>query len=199
MTFRLVEYDPIWPAEFELQRSALTQIFAGTCADIEHIGSTAVPGLCAKPIIDILLGAASLADIEQKIDALSVAGVNYVREHEREIPMRRYFVKPESKALRVNLHAVCRGSSIWREHLAFRDRLRSDSVVRDEYATLKKNLLSQYSNDRPAYTAAKAPFIQQVIAGALVGARNVVQAVTRIDGTGTEGRADLLDPLHTAG
>lgn len=170
MTYRIDEYSPRWSEEFDIQREALERAFEGTSIAVEHIGSTSVPGLCAKPIIDILLGASSLHDIEQRIEALRIRGFNYIQEHEDKLPERRYFVKPESGSLRVNLHAVCLGSKFWNDHVAFRDRLRSDPSLRDEYARLKKALLLLHPGDRPAYTSAKAPFIQQVLASAASGA-----------------------------
>ena len=157
-------YSPDWPTKFHAIRKDLLSVFAPTLVTIEHIGSTSVPDLAAKPVIDVLLGARSLADIESKIKPLSEIGYSYVPKYEREIPMRRYFVKSLATSLRVHLHAVEFDSRIWREHLAFRDRLRADAILRSEYQALKLRLAAEFADDKSAYTAAKATFIQAVLA-----------------------------------
>ncbi len=146
-------------------------MFAQHPTEIEHIGSTSVPGLCAKPIIDVLVGTDSLAVIEAETPSLSAAGYEYVSKYESDLPMRRYFVRFESEGPRVNVHAVCKGSKFWTEHLAFRDALRASVRVRDAYANLKLELARTHKNDRPAYTAAKAPFIVQVLSSVRASAQ----------------------------
>jgi GrpB-like predicted nucleotidyltransferase (UPF0157 family) len=165
MTFSVLAYCDRWPVHFGAIRGELMQAFDGASIEIEHIGSTAVPGLCAKPVVDVLVGAASLAVIEAAIPRLDGAGFRYVSRHEAELPMRRYFVKAEGEAPRVHVHGVCTGSTIWHEHLRFRDALRTDPVLRGAYAQLKRELARIHSDDKSAYTAAKAPFIRQVLAG----------------------------------
>lgn len=155
---------PEWPRLFLALRYELRAAFAPTPADIEHIGSTSVPGLAAKPVIDILVGAASLADIESRIPALIAAGFTYRPEHEDELPTRRYFTKTPPGSLRVHLHAVERGGHLWRDHLAFRDALRSDGDLRDRYQALKLELAQRFAHDKAAYTEAKGPFIRDAIA-----------------------------------
>ena len=163
-TVILTPYSFNWPTQFHATREALLSIFAPTVVTIEHIGSTSVPGLAAKPFIDVLLGARSLTDIESKIKPLNEIGYSYVPKYEREIPMRRYFVKSSATSLRVHLHAVELHSRIWQDHLAFRDALRADANLRDQYQTLKLQLEEEFADDKSAYTAAKGPFIQAVIA-----------------------------------
>jgi GrpB-like predicted nucleotidyltransferase (UPF0157 family) len=170
MTYRIEEYSPRWAQEFAVQRVALMAAFAEIPIRIEHIGSTSVPGLCAKPIIDILLGAPSLRDIEQCIEALRARDFKYIPEHEDLLPERRYFVKPESCSPRVSLHAVRLEGKFWQEHITFRDSLRADQNLRDEYARLKRALFLLHPGNRPAYTSAKAPFIQRVLVSAGSGA-----------------------------
>ena len=163
-TVILTPYSPDWPNQFHAIREELLSAFAPTVVTIEHIGSTSVPGLAAKPVLDVLLGASSLADIESKIKPLSEIGYSYVPKYEREIPMRRYFVRSSATSLRVHLHAVELDSRIWQEHLAFRDRLRADANLRSEYQALKLRLAEEFADDKAAYTAAKGPFIQAVLA-----------------------------------
>lgn len=163
MTFRIDPYSADWPRQFSLVAQQLHAVFAGRVVEIEHVGSTAVPGLCAKPVIDVLLGAPSLEDIEAVIPQLAAQGYAYVNKYETELPMRRYFVKPQGQTLRVHLHAVCTGSAFWNEQLAFRDALRASTQLRDAYVNLKLRLARTHEQDKAAYTAAKAPFIVQVL------------------------------------
>lgn len=164
MTFRIVAYSEDWPREFAVIRGQLSACFRQPSIKIEHIGSTAVPGLCAKPVIDVLLGAASLARIEAAIPRMEAVGYAFVSKYETELPMRRYFVKPESPMCRVHVHGVCKDSRIWNEHLAFRDALRADPSLRDTCARLKLELVRIHAGDKAAYTAAKAPFISRILA-----------------------------------
>lgn len=130
---------------------------------IEHVGSTAVPGLAAKPIIDIMVGLSGLAQAEARVDALEVLGYEYVPEYEDELPDRRYFRRPATRPRTHHLHCVERGSDFWTRHLAFRDRLREDGRVARAYGKLKVRLAEVHRTDGPAYTAAKSPFIEGVL------------------------------------
>lgn len=161
-------YSTEWPDLFRAVREELLSVFTPTVVDVEHIGSTSVPGLAAKPVIDILLGANSLTDIESHIGPLSELGYAYVQKYERELPMRRYFVKSPAASLRVHLHGVALGSRLWQEHLAFRDALRADDSLRAQYQSLKLHLAQVFGGDKSAYTAAKDPFIQSVLTAAVV-------------------------------
>lgn len=160
----VVPYSTDWPGLFAAIRDELVSVCAPTRVAVEHIGSTSVPGLAAKPVIDVLLGAPSLADIAAQIPALRDCGYAYVPKYERELPMRRYFVKSPAASLRVHLHGVERDSRSWREYLAFRDTLRADATLRAQYDTLKLHLAEAHALDKAAYSAAKGPFIQAVVA-----------------------------------
>ena len=159
----IAPYSPQWPVEFSRERDRLRCAFGGAPVAIEHIGSTAVPGLGAKPVIDILLGAASLAVIEAHIGTLGAIGYRYVPEFETTLPQRRYFSKPAGDAAPVHLHAVESGGTFWREHLAFRDALRREAALRAEYLALKQRLALRFGPDRAGYTDAKAGFIRGVL------------------------------------
>ena len=160
-------YSPQWPDAFRAAREDLLRAFSPCDIRIEHVGSTAVPGLAAKPVLDILVGAASLEAIEAKIPGLQRAGYEYVHKYERELPDRRYFVKA-ADPLRLHVHAVALGSAFWVEHLAFRDLLRADDAVRSAYQDLKLGLAARYPSDKRAYQAAKGHFIQSALAAAAV-------------------------------
>lgn len=142
-------------------------MFGSTAIQIKHIGSTSIVGLNAKPVIDILLGAPSLQEIESCIGVLEEHGYTYVMKYETELPQRRYFVKAVtmSTPFRLHVHGVTIGFTMWREHLYFRDQLRSDPALREAYRRLKQRLASQFAHDKSAYTDAKSPFISAVLAG----------------------------------
>ena len=163
-TVHIAAYSPQWPQVFAQLRGRLLRAFAGEAATVEHIGSTAVPGLSAKPVIDVLLGAASLAVIEARIEALAAQGFEYIPKHERVLPQRRYFVARPPGGLRVHLHGVVEGEPLWRAHLDFRDALRSDAQLRARYLALKRRLAAEHADDKAAYTEAKGPFIREVLA-----------------------------------
>jgi GrpB-like predicted nucleotidyltransferase (UPF0157 family) len=161
----VIPYASDWPSQFARVQAELLLGFADIFVQVEHIGSTSIPGLASKPVIDVLLGARSLAAIESKIGNLALLGYQYVPKYEQAIPMRRYFVKPEeNSALRVHLHAVVVGSPIWQEHIAFREALRSDDALRVQYQALKVELAAQFPHDKTSYTQAKAPFVRSVLA-----------------------------------
>lgn len=157
--------DPAWPAQFASLAAELAPCLPAR-AQLEHIGSTAVPGLCAKPVLDLLLGVGALAEVDDAlIAALARLGYGYRPAYEAQIPERRYFVREAGLLPRVHLHAVQRGGVIWRAQLGFRDALRDSPKLRDEYAGLKQALALQHAGDKSAYTEAKSPFIRQVLAG----------------------------------
>lgn len=161
----VVPYSTRWRALFDTLRDELHEVFAPGAVRIEHIGSTAVPGLAAKPVIDILLGAPSLDAIEARVDALADRGYRYVPEYERDLPMRRHFVR--TAQLRVHLHGVAFDSPLWRDQLTFRDALQADAALRERYAALKLGLAQAHAHahaqDKSAYTAGKGPFIRTVL------------------------------------
>ena len=112
------------------------------------IGSTAVPGLGAKPILDIMVGVSDLAKVEARITDLETAGYEYVPEYEAELPDRRYFRKPRTGTRRFHLHCVRLGGRFWSGHLLFRDYLRENPDVARAYFELKLDLASRFRLNR---------------------------------------------------
>jgi GrpB-like predicted nucleotidyltransferase (UPF0157 family) len=161
----VVPYDPEWPRQFDQERAVLGSVFAGTEAAIEHVGSTAVPGLGAKPVVDIMVGLSHLAEAEGRIAALDAADYKYVQKHERQFPERRYFRKPRLGPSGYHLHCVIKGSEFWVRQLAFRDYLRAHPESAAAYYELKRELAVRLS--REEYTEAKSPFIEGILASAL--------------------------------
>lgn len=160
----VVPYSSDWPLQFERMRVELIAVFEHASIQVEHIGSTAVPGLAAKPVVDVLLGADALAVIESSIGDLGRLGYAYVSRYESELPMRRYFTRDASRnSARVHLHGVVCGSLLWQRHLAFRDALRSDAALRAAYQSLKLELAARFPDDKASYTAAKEPFIRSIL------------------------------------
>lgn len=164
-TVELTPYSPLWPAVFDIERERLAALFAAEDVAIEHIGSTAVPGLGAKPIIDIMLGVAALEVVERRIDALAAEGYRYVKEFEMAVPERRYFDKREGNPGRFHLHAVAKEGEYWRRHLAFRDALRADPALAERYWRMKQRMTARHPNDRSAYIEGKTDFIRAVLQG----------------------------------
>jgi GrpB-like predicted nucleotidyltransferase (UPF0157 family) len=158
----LVPYDPSWPARFEQERRRLGQVLGPWLAGpIEHIGSTAIAGMPGKPIIDIM---ASIGDLDAARPAIAAAeGAGYVHYPYRADVMH-WFCKPSAARRTHHLHLVPHASPLWRERLAFRDRLRADGALAAEYAALKMSLARRFRHDREAYTDAKGPFVARVLA-----------------------------------
>ena len=160
----VVPYDPVWVACFSAERERLLALFAPREARIEHVGSTSVPGLAAKPIVDMLLGVRRLADVERRIPVLEARGWEYVPEHEAVFPERRFLARPRRRPRTHHLHAVEIGSRFWNDHLAFRDQLRARPEDAAAYGRLKRELAARHGSDRSAYTEAKTSFVEAILA-----------------------------------
>lgn len=160
---RLEPWSAFWVRSFEDEARRLKRVFAGPDVRVEHIGSTAVPGLPAKPIIDVLVGVHALTEAESRIEAMEEIGYEYVPAYESEIPERRYFRKPRTRPRSHHVHCVVRGGPLWSRHLAFRDHLRTHPETASAYGTLKQELAARHGADRAAYLAGKEPFIRQVL------------------------------------
>jgi len=162
----IVPYDRSWPLRFAAEAALIHSVFDPATVDVQHIGSTAVPGLGAKAIVDIMLGARTLAEVVDRIPLLRALGYEYVPSLESAFPERRFFAKPSLSAPEVHVHAVERSSRFWQQHLQFRDALRSDPGVAARYFALKTDLAVHYGNERDRYSAAKAAFIESVLTNA---------------------------------
>ena len=161
----VVDYDPQWSILYKKEKAEILRVIGDKVVAIEHIGSTAVPGLGAKPIIDIMTAVRHLSDADQCIQPLESIGYEYLPEPETQIPEWRYFRKGPQKAHR-HLHMVELTSDFWRRVLLFRDYLRSHSRIAREYYDLKKQLATERGLDRKDYTDAKTAFIRSIIARA---------------------------------
>lgn len=154
-------YSEEWPRRFAEERALLEgALHPWLAGPIEHVGSTAVPGLAAKPVIDIMAGVHSLEASRPALAALEPLG--YLHAPYRAEVMH-WLCKPGAEVRTHHLHLVPVGSSRWNDAIAFRDRLRSDRALADAYAALKRDLARKHPNDREAYTEAKRPFIEMVL------------------------------------
>lgn len=162
---RISPYDAGWPASFEKERTALdAAIGAWASGGIHHVGSTAVPGLDAKPVIDILVGVEELGT--SRVCFKPLAGLGYLYAPYRHEEMH-WFCKPHPSRRTHHLHLVPSSSQRYADELAFRDRLRANSDLAREYVTLKRDLAARFPDDREAYTDAKADFIREALSGQL--------------------------------
>jgi GrpB-like predicted nucleotidyltransferase (UPF0157 family) len=132
-------------------------------ARVEHVGSTAVPGLAAKPILDLQAAVGDLHCAPGIAAVLASVGWHYVEPEIDGRSWRRFFVKVTDGRRAAHLHVMTRNSTRWDEQLAFRDALRADPTLVESYAALKGTLAAQHADDREAYTAAKADFVQTVL------------------------------------
>ena len=153
------EYDPAWPEQFELEAGLIRRALGENCLEIYHIGSTSVPGLAAKPIIDIMPVVHSLDGVDEASDALEALGYEYLGEF--GIPGRRYLRKGgDERTHQVHIFAQGDGANITR-HLAFRDYLRAHPAAREEYAALKRALAERYPYDIESYCDGKDAFVKR--------------------------------------
>ena len=164
----IVDYDAQWPLLYRKEEALILRSIGQFTVAIEHIGSTSVPGLGGKPIIDIMVAVHSLVDAEKCIKPLESIGYEYVPELEASLPERRYFHKGHPpKEQHYHLHMVELNGHLWKLQLLFRDYLRNHPETAREYFELKKRLAIKYGSDREGFTHAKTSFIESVTAKAI--------------------------------
>jgi GrpB-like predicted nucleotidyltransferase (UPF0157 family) len=150
-----------------VQRPSVERILAPwLVAPVEHVGSTAVPGLAAKPVVDMVAGVRGLAESRPCIDLLSADGWLWAAYRE---DVEHWFCRPSPEHRTHHLHVVEHRGPLWRDMLDFRDALRTDDDLRDQYAALKIDLATRHRDDREAYTEAKSGFVQAALAAARSG------------------------------
>jgi GrpB-like predicted nucleotidyltransferase (UPF0157 family) len=161
-------HDPRLIEQAEIERARLAELLGPWLADgVEHVGSTSVPGLAAKPIIDLM---AQVVDLDTVVDEageqLWAAGWHYVPPDLDGRRWRRFFVKPDPSGQHryAHLHVIGVGHPRWAQQIAFRDALRRDADLARRYGDLKRGLAAEHPDDREAYTEAKAEFITEALA-----------------------------------
>lgn len=154
------DYDPAWPAIFQEIRAYVWPAIADVALDIEHVGSTSVRGLKAKPVIDACIVVASRAEVPACIERLATIG--YVHRGDLGVPEREAFARPEHLP-RHHLYLSHRGSLSLRNHLGFRDYLKFNPAAAREYGNLKAELARKFPGDIDAYIMGKTPFVLGVL------------------------------------
>lgn len=171
---RLGPYDPDWPARYAEEAELLRHTLGGSLIAIEHVGSTAVPDLAAKPVIDILAAVRSLDEFPEVMARLEGIGYVYTPESEADDPSRRVFRKgpPDPTRFRTHhLHVTEHGGYYWRRLIAFRDHLRSHPEDAAAYLALKQDLATRHAADPARYTREKRDFVREIEKKAGIPAR----------------------------
>ena len=185
MKIRFEKYNPVWKQSFEQIKNELTDTIGFISPRIEHIGSTSVEGLSAKPIIDILVGLKNDGDLDKTIRPLTDKGYIYYEKYNTDMPYRRFFVRlkdnagrPESPVIiraddeipdyladlrnrLAHIHILTYNSEHWTRHIAFRDYLRSHPHIREEYRQLKELLSAREWRDGNEYNEGKDDFMKR--------------------------------------
>jgi GrpB-like predicted nucleotidyltransferase (UPF0157 family) len=165
----VVPYDPRWPHAFATASAEVAAALGANLLDIHHIGSTAIPGMHAKPVIDMLAVVAGMAAVAARDAQMRALG--YEPMGEFGIAGRRYFRRDNSAGERTHqVHAFAKGSPHVQRHLAFRDFMRAHPEPAKQYAALKRRLADAHPNDMEAYMDGKERFIKEMEAQALAGA-----------------------------
>ena len=155
----VVDYDPTWPGRFRDWRDRLHEALGDNAVAIEHVGSTSVPGLAAKPIVDIQVSVADLADEPAYVTPVESVGL-VLRSRDT---LHRYFRPPAERPRVVHVH-VCQIGSAWEhDHLLFRDHLRTHADARDLYGRAKRDAAARWADDGFAYTDAKTDVVLQIL------------------------------------
>lgn len=155
----LIEYDPAWPQTYERWRQRLAAALGSAMLAIEHVGSTSVPGLAAKPIVDIQVSVADLGDEPHYVPPLQATGL-VLRSRDE---LHRYFRPPADQSREVHVHVCAAGGQWERDHLLFRDYLRAHPAACHRYAEAKQANVRRWSDDGWAYTDAKTGVILDIL------------------------------------
>lgn len=156
----MVDYEAAWPELFERERQALAEAFGPCALTIEHVGSTSVPGLAAKPVIDIAVGTDRYPLPDEVIQR--VVALGYEHKGEFGIPRRHYFSR-HSAPYSVHVHANVITSDDYRNHVLFRDYLRAHAEAARQYQALKRDLAARLVDDFETYTDSKTDFVHSTL------------------------------------
>ena len=157
----VVAYQPEWAASFRREAARLRSALGSAVGQIEHVGSTSVPGMIAKPIIDMIAAVERLSSASTLVPVLERLG--YEHRPNDPVPGRLFFALGPRTQRTHHLSLAEVASSFWHEHIAFRDCLLANRSVAEQYASLKQRLAAQFGHDRPSYTVAKAEFIRHAL------------------------------------
>jgi GrpB-like predicted nucleotidyltransferase (UPF0157 family) len=163
-TVRLAPYDPAWHRLFLAEAARLRAALGDRVLAIEHVGSTSIPGMDAKPVLDMMAAVPSLAEADRLVPLVEALG--YEPRPDPEIPERRFFVRGRTTRRTHHFSLAEPTSAYWRDTLLFRDWLRAHPEAAEEYRALKHALAARHTADREKYTAGKGAFVHAVLARA---------------------------------
>jgi GrpB-like predicted nucleotidyltransferase (UPF0157 family) len=156
----LEPYTPLWAELYAQERTRILSAVGDSVLGIEHVGSTSIPGIRAKPIIDIAVAVQSMRDAEELAPRMALIGYDYAGDG--GVPGERIYGR--GPRMRTHLvHAVIAAGPEWRNYLQFRDTLRRDPKLARDYSALKRELAEKFADDRRGYTRAKGEFIDRVL------------------------------------
>jgi GrpB-like predicted nucleotidyltransferase (UPF0157 family) len=159
----IANYDPRWPDLFSLEARRVRRLIGEPAVQIEHHGSTAVPGLAAKPVIDMLVAVPSIEAAERHAATLVESGHDEADRRYRELwPERIVLIRREGGVRVCDVHLMLRDHRVWTRLIVFRDYLRAHPEVAAEYGALKRSLADLHAGDRHAYMTAKGDFIARI-------------------------------------
>lgn len=156
-------YNPNWPKMFLEEKARILPFIENHILAIEHTGSTSVPGLGAKPIIDICVGTATIEDVDACIKPLIQAGYEWREKTVVEIPARKFLKRYTDVNTGFHIHVSTVDSDFWKEHIWFRNYLRKYPSEAETYWNLKNQLANEFRNDRKAYLDGKNELIQEIL------------------------------------
>lgn len=171
---RLLTYDVDWPKRFVLEHDRLLSRFGDRIMEVRHFGSTAVPGMTAKPTIDMIAGLRDEAMADDLIWKLSDFGYCYQPDLDTAAPERRFLFRHATGHRTHHLHLVKHGGQVWRDRLEFCEILRADVAVRSAYQALKIDLADRFHQDRERYTSGKGEFILRTLSAHRKGSLQAV-------------------------
>jgi GrpB-like predicted nucleotidyltransferase (UPF0157 family) len=162
MKVSVVEYSPEWSKLFENEKKIIRRALAGVAARVEHVGSTAVAGLAAKPIIDIMVGLEDFSVADELVPRVEALAYVYVKKFEAVMPFRRFLFKEQGGTRTHQIHMVAVGTEFWDRLILFRDYLRQNPAVVEKYASLKRELAEREWDDVNDYADAKTEFVRGI-------------------------------------
>ncbi len=160
---RIVPHDPVWPEKYQAERTRLLALAPEAFLAIEHVGSTAVPGMAAKPIIDIAGGVRSMEVADVLLTLLCQNGYSTSAEFNATLTNQRWLMRHADGHRTHHLHLVVHEDREWRRKIAFRNALRADPETARRYHVLKSGLAEAMGSDRDAYTSAKTEFVEEIL------------------------------------
>jgi GrpB-like predicted nucleotidyltransferase (UPF0157 family) len=166
-------YDPNWPAMFTQERAAIQDALGRSACAVEHIGSTAVPGLPSKPIIDLLVGVSNLDETQRRyVEPITALGYIYMPEYQSWLPDELFFRKGPPGPWTHHVHVMALSHPRWERLVLFRDYLRAHPEAARAYADIKRGLASASNDDIAAYRNGKSAFVEATTARALAWGRS---------------------------